>query len=140
MKNLFSVLGLAMLMMLAMTSCADPEASTQLSDGIWKFNNMTTDSEDETIILGVNGLKAYHTDATLEFQSGGDFVKQFLLETDPETGTWSLIGDDQLIITPDDGIPSTANIQELTKDKLKYIETFVDQELNTYSVTTTWVR
>ena len=140
MKNLFSVLGMALMMMLAMTSCSDPDATTQLTDGIWKFNNMTTDSEDDDIILGVKALKLYHTEATIEFQSGGDFIKQYYLEQDPETGTWSLIGDDQLILTPDDGFPSTANINELTKDKLKYVETFVDLELNAYSLTTTWVR
>ncbi len=141
MKNLFSVLGLAILMMLAMTSCADPDASTQLTDGIWNFDDMTTDSEDDNIkgliLLG----KALLTDATMDFQSDKTYMMDSPLADEPETGTWSLIGDDQLILTPDDdGFPSTANINELTKDKLKYVETFVDQEMNAYSVTTSWVR
>jgi hypothetical protein len=140
MKNLFSVTGIALFLMLSMTACSDPDATTQLTDGIWKFRNMTTDSEDETIKGWVALGKALLTDATLEFQSDKTYLMDSPLMSEPETGTWSLIGDDQLILSPDDGVPSTANINELTKDKLQYIETYSDEQMNTYSFTTTWVR
>ena len=141
MKKLLSGLGIALMLMITMTGCSDPEASAQLTDGIWNFSNMTTDSENEAIQLTFKGLKAYHTDATIEFQSGGDYIKTYLLE-DPETGSWSLIGDDQLIITPDgeNNYQPPANINELTKDKLVYVQTWPDEEMNTFSVTTTWTR
>ncbi|MFH0757795.1 MAG: lipocalin family protein [Bacteroidota bacterium] len=139
MKNSFSFIGIVLLM-LSMSACSDPDAATQLTDGIWNFRNMTTDSEDETITGMIALGKALLTDATMEFQSDKTYMMDSPLLAEPETGTWSLIGEDQLILTPDDGYPSTANIEELTKDKLTYIETYVNQEMNTYSVTTTWAR
>ena len=59
---------------------------------------------------------------------------------EPTSGTWSLIGEDQLILTEAGGVPSTANIDVLSKKELKYIETFIDLSQNTYSVTTSWTR
>ena len=130
------------MLMLTMTGCSDPEASAQLTDGIWNFSNMTPDRKDETIKGFVALAKALFTDATMEFQDGGVYIQDSPLMEEPETGTWSLVGDDQLILTPDgdDSFPQPANINELTKDKLRYIQTFTDTELNTYSVTTTWTR
>jgi len=58
----------------------------------------------------------------------------------PTTGDWELIGDDQLLIDPDNEASSTSNIKTLTEDKLSYSEDFVDGEMNTYKVTTTWTR
>jgi hypothetical protein len=62
------------------------------------------------------------------------------LMEEPESGTWSLVGEDQLILHPTDGSTSTANIEELTKKKLSYIETYIDQSQNSYSLTTSWKR
>jgi hypothetical protein len=141
MKKLFAGLGMALILMVGMTSCADPEASALLTDGTWKFRNMTTNSEDETIKGLVALGKAILTDATLELNSNGEYIIDSPLLQDPETGSWELIGEDQLILTTDDGAPSTANIETLTKDKLSYIETFIEPESQTtYSVTTTWVK
>jgi hypothetical protein len=141
MKKLLSGLGIALMLMITMTGCSDPEATAQLTDGIWNFSNMTTDSEDESIQLVVNGLKVLHTDATMEFQEGGEYIKNYLVG-DPQTGTWTLIGDDQLILNPDgeDEITSTAKISELTANRLSYVVTVPDSELNTYKVTTTWTK
>jgi hypothetical protein len=58
----------------------------------------------------------------------------------PTTGEWELIGEDQLIIDPDDEASSTSNIETLTKDRLSYTESFVDGQMSSYTVTTTWVR
>ena len=58
----------------------------------------------------------------------------------PTTGEWELIGDDQLIIDPDDEASSTSNIITLTEDKLSYTEDFVDGQMNPYKVTSTWGR
>lgn len=80
------------------------------------------------------------TDATLVFNGDGTYIIDSPLTEDPSTGTWSLVGDDQLIMDPDDMSASTANIEKLSKDELKYIETFSDEGGNPYSVTTSWVR
>ena len=101
---------------------------------------MTTTSEDETIISIVAFAKAVLTDATMEFQEGGTYILSSPLVEEPTTGEWSLIGEDQLVLDADDEVPSTANIETLTKDKLSYMETYVDDEMNPYTLTTTWVR
>ncbi len=127
------------IVLLTLTGC-ETDNTALLTDGVWKFENMTTDSDDETI-KGVVALgKALLTDATMEFQSGGEYILTSPLVEDPETGSWSLIGDDQLILDADDQPPSTANIETLTKKELKYIETYVDENIESYSLTTTWTR
>ena len=95
-------------------------------------------SISETSIITL--AKALLTDATMEFQEGGTYIMTSPLVEDPTTGEWQLIGEDQLILDPDDELPSTANIESLTKDKLSYMETFVDAEMNSYTITTTWTR
>ena len=58
----------------------------------------------------------------------------------PTTGEWELIGEDQLIIDPDDEASSTSNINTHTENELSYTEDFVDGQMNTYTLKTTWVR
>lgn len=125
------------LLLLAITGC-EKDFNELLTNGIWDFENMTTDSEDESVKSTVAVFKAAYTDATLEFQEGGDFMITSPL-IDPVTGTWSLVGEDQLILNQDDGFTSSANIETLSKKELKYIETYVDLQQNPYNVTTTWV-
>lgn len=141
MKRIISGIAIAAAVMLGMTGCADPEASALLTDGAWKFRNITTNSEDDAIKTLVAGIKAFYVDATMEFQDAGDYIIEFAL-ADPETGTWELIGDDQLILTDDEqGVPSTVNIDTLTEDKLSYVQTLVDpQTQTTFTVTFTWDR
>ena len=122
-----------------MTGCEN-DPSTLLTDGVWSFENLTSDSDDSDIQSWVALAKALMTDATLEFQSGGTYLITSPLAEEPTTGTWSLVGDDQLILNPEDQVASTANIETLSKKELKYIETYFDQNQNTYSVTTTWTR
>ena len=62
------------------------------------------------------------------------------LMEEPSSGTWSLIGDDQLILTEDGGVAQPANINVLSKKELSYIITGYDLSQNSYSVTTTWTR
>lgn len=127
------------ILLLTLTGC-ETDNSTLLTDGVWDFENLTTDSEDETI-QGFMALgKALLTDATMEFQVSGDYILDSPLLEEPETGTWSLVGDDQLILDPDDELPSTGNIETLSKKELKYMETYYDDNQNPYTITTTWTR
>ncbi len=111
-----------------------------LTDGIWNFQNLTTDSQDEAIQKLAALGKAVLVDGTLEFKEGGEYLITSPLLNEPETGTWSLAGEDQLIMTPDGGVPSTANIDVLSKKELTYINTMVDANMQSYNLTTTWVR
>lgn len=127
------------MVLLSLTGC-ETDNKTLLTDGVWKFSNMTTDSEDQDIIAWVTLGKAILTDGTLEFKTDQSYILTAPLLEDPETGTWSLVGEDQLILDSDGDLGSTANIETLSKKELKYIETFVDAGMNSYSVTTSWSR
>lgn len=127
------------ILLLTLTGC-ETDNKTLLTDGIWKFSNMTTESEDEAVMTYVAIFKAIMTDGTMEFSSDKTYIISSPLLEEAQTGTWSLIGDDQLILDGDDDYVSTANIQTLSKKELKYIETYVDQNLGTFSVTTSWKR
>jgi hypothetical protein len=128
------------LILLGTSGCAgDP--NTLLTDGVWDFEDFTTTSEDENIKSLVALGKAFLTDATMEFQDDGSYIMTSPLADDPETGTWELVGEDQLIMNPDgDAGVSTSNIDVLTRKQLSYIETFNDMSGNTYTVNTVWIR
>ncbi len=123
--------------LLLVTGC-ETDNKSLLTDGVWKFSNMTTDSEDQDIIALITLGKAILTDGTMEFKADETFILSAPLLQESQTGTWSLIGDDQLIMDNEGDLGSTANIDVLTKKELKYIETFVDTEMNRYNVTTSW--
>lgn len=139
MRNISKGIAMSLLVMLTLTAC-EKDNTTLLTDGVWTFQNMTTDSEDETTINLIALGKALLTDATMEFQEGGTYILSSPLVEDPGTGDWELIGDDQLILDPDDAASSTSDIETLSKDKLSYQETLVDAQMNSYTVTTTWTR
>ncbi len=125
------------ILLLTLTGC-ETDNKSLLTDGVWKFSNMTTDSEDQDIIALITLGKAILTDGTMEFKADETFILSAPLLQESQTGTWSLIGDDQLIMDNEGDLGSTANIDVLTKKELKYIETFVDTEMNRYNVTTSW--
>ena len=139
MRNIIQGIAFTLFVMLTLTAC-EKDNATLLTDGVWTFQNLTTDSEDEDLINLVALAKALLTDATMEFQEGGTYIMTSPLVEDPTTGEWQLVGEDQLILDPDDEAISTANIETLSKDKLSYLETFTDAQMNTYTITTTWTR
>lgn len=130
---------MSLFIMFTLTGC-ETDNKTLLTDGVWTFQNMTTDSEDDNIVAFLALGKALLSDATLEFQEGGSYIITSPLVDDPSTGDWQLIGEDQLIMEAEGELPSTSNIETLSKDKLSYMETFTDTQMNSYTVTTTWSR
>jgi len=135
------ITGVAMsLFLLFMTTACEQDQKNLLTDGVWNFKNMTTDSEDETTQGIVFLAKALMTEATMEFQESGDYLITSPLMEEPTTGGWTLIGEDQLIMTPEGELASTANIQVLSKNELKYMETYMDLSQNPYTIITTWTR
>ena len=138
-KSFLSAFAISLFLLTTFTSC-EKDPATLLTGGVWDFENLTSDTEDENIRSLVALAKALMTDATLEFQDGGTYIITSPLMDDPTTGTWSIIGEDQLVLDPDDQLPSTANIETLTRKQLIYIETYSDMQDGTYSLTTTWTR
>jgi hypothetical protein len=137
-KNPLSGLLLSLFVLFTLTSC-EKDQNTLLTDGAWTFENLTTDSEDERFQSIIASSKALYTDGTLEFQADGNFLMTSPLMDEPITGTWSLIGDDQLIMNPEGQEVSTQIIETLTKSQLTLIETITDLS-NPHSVTSTWIR
>ena len=139
MRKIFAGFAIALLVMLTLTGC-EKDNRTLLTDGVWNFHNLTTDSEDENVNTLIVIAGALMTGATMEFQDGGTYIMESPLADQPTTGDWQLVGTDQLILTPEGELASTSNIETLSKSELKYMETFVDEQLNSYTVTTTWTR
>jgi len=135
-RNIVS--GLFIVTVIGIISGCETDQKTMLTDGVWNFENMTSDSEDETTQSLVFLASALMTESTMEFKSDGTYLNTSPLMDAPVSGTWSLIGDDQLILTPEGEVASTANIEVLSKSELKYIETSVDLSQNTYTLTTSW--
>jgi hypothetical protein len=139
MRKIIAGLAVAMLVMFTLTGC-ETDNKTLLTDGVWTFKSLTTDSEDETISGLITLAEILMTGATMEFQDGGTYIMDSPLIEDPTTGDWQLIGEDQLILEPDGEAVSTSSIETLSKSELTYIETLVDEQLNSYTVTTSWTR
>jgi hypothetical protein len=100
---------------------------------------MTTDSESQDIKALILLGKALLTEGTLEFKDDGSYMISSPLIQDPQTGTWSLIGD-QLLMDSDGDLISKPNIETLSKTELIYTETVPNAELQSYKVTTSWTR
>ena len=140
MTKIFKGIALFAIALLLITACESDNQSL-LTDGVWNFSNMTTDSDSQDIISLITLGKALMTDATLEFKADKTYIITAPLLQEPETGTWSLIGDDTLVMSNDDDPGGTANIEVLTKKELKYITTIPNTEMNSFNmITTTWSR
>ena len=140
MKKFLKAITMIAITLLLTTACEKTaDNKTLLTDGIWNFSNMTTDSESEAtqalILLG----KALLTEGTMEFKDDNSYIISSPLLQDPQTGTWSLIGD-QLILDGDGDLLSKPNIETLSKTELIYSESVLepDAELNFHKVTTSW--
>jgi hypothetical protein len=125
--------------MMLLTAC-ETDNEVFLTDGVWTFQDLTSESKESDVISLVSLAKALLTDASMEFQEGGAFILTSPLVENPTMGEWQLIGEDQLVLDPEDEGASTSNIETLTKDKLSYSESFEDGQMNTYTVTTSWTR
>lgn len=134
----FSTYIIISIIILSLSSC-EKDRVTLLTDGVWKFENITTNSDDDAIKTIVAMLKAGYTDGTMQFFSDGTYVKEYAL-FDDETGTWELVGETQLVFSPDVGGIQTASIDKITKKELVYIETYPDQDQNPFNTITSWVK
>ena len=141
MKKIITITKIAfLLLIIAGFSSCEKDNLTLLTDGTWEFSNMTTDSPDTDIQTWIAFGKALMTDATLTFFDDETYEMTSPLMESPETGTWKLIGESQLNLVPAGSIVSSNSIDKLEKSALVLIETFIDEQSNPYTVTTSWVR
>lgn len=136
-KSLQAIL-LAILIIPVLSSC-EKDPSNQIL-GVWDFKNITTTSTDEGTQTWVTLGKALLTDGTMEFQEDGTVIQSVPLVEDDQIGTWSILNEEQLILTID-GVSSTNTIDDLSKTDLVYTETFVNAiSQEPYTTTTSWSR
>jgi hypothetical protein len=121
---------LVLLALLASSGCNLFKASYEdlLTDHIWNFDKITTNSTDETVqgIVALTG--AFMTGATLQFYTNGTYTITIMGES--ENGTWNLINDDEVLLMDSDEMI----IIELSKDELIMEGEEVDDESGTYTV------
>lgn len=139
MRNFLTGILLLLPVSLLLTAC-EKEDSSLLTEGIWTFQDMRTDSEVSAVISLVSLEEAMLTGATLEFQEDGGYILSSALVEDPVTGQWQLLGEDRLILEPEGEEASTKHIETLSRNKLSYTESFLDAQMNSYRVTTAWAR
>lgn len=140
MKNTGSGIVLSLLFFFLVSTGCEKDQSILLSDGIWHFQDMTTDSQESAIISIVSLAEAMFTDATLEFLEDGTYMINSPYLQEPINGEWQLKGEKQLILEPDGEAASTSNIKILSSEKLSYSEIRLDPQMNSYRVTTSWTR
>jgi len=120
-----------LLAFLASSGCSLFKASYEdlLTDHIWNFDKITTNSTNETVqgIVALTG--AFMTGATLQFYTNGTYTITIMDES--ENGTWNLINDDEVLLMDSDEMI----IIELSKDELIIEGEEVDNEYGTYKVT-----
>lgn len=139
MRKILTGLAIAVLVVFTLTGC-ETDNKNLLTDGLWTFQDLTTDSENENITTLIVIAKALMTGATMEFQEGGTYIMDSPLANEPTTGDWQLLGEDQLILEPEGEVASTSSIETLSKSELIYVETMVDEQMNSYTITTSWSR
>jgi len=136
MKNLakISCLFTVLLCLVGTSNCHKIELSKAelLTDHIWNWNKMTTNSSNENIQNIVLLANALMTGATMEFREDGTYTITIL--DNPEDGTWELIDNDETLMKDNDAL----TVIKLTKDELVFEGEEVDEEYGSYTVTLYW--
>lgn len=135
-------LALTLAIVFAFTACesaTEIENEALLKDGVWTFDDLTTESDDEAVITLVTAAKAAFTDATMELRDDGSYLQYITLTQDSIEGSWSLVLETRFILTPEGKLPLTSTIETLTANSLVYKEdkSYLDYD---YNLTTSWVR
>ena len=134
-------IAIALILVSGLSSCKK-ETLELLSGTTWEFENYTTTSENPDIQTWVTLGKGILTDGTLTFSEDGSYeITSPIMENQQiaETGTWELIGSSQLILTTG-GVPRTVSIDEITKNRLVYFETYIYLDTETYTIKNVWVK
>lgn len=132
---------LLILVLIAGFSGCKKDNLTLLTDGVWKFDKISTNSNNELVQDVITLTSVLMTGSTLQFFDDGTYEMDSPLLDEPTTGTWELVGNSLLTMTPDGEVPDPpSTIDELSKDKLVLIDTLVDDEGATFNTTTSYKR
>lgn len=140
MKNFIKIATLLIgFSLLFSTGCEKLNDEELLTDHIWKFKEITTNSTDQNVISIVAFVNALMTNSTMEFKKNGTFTLSMLNQS--ESGTWELSDDGKTLYTTDsNGDTDEMTVVKLTKDDLILQGEEVDNTYGTYSVTMHWTK
>jgi Lipocalin-like domain len=133
-----SYLFMVLLFLLASSGCNKVEQLTKeelLTNHIWKWNKITTNSTDTDVQSLVALVNALMTGTTLDFKDDGTYVMTSPLDpNNPTTGTWELSEDSKTLDM--DGEPG--DIVKLSSSEFVIAQETVDEQYGTYTVTLYW--
>jgi hypothetical protein len=136
MKKLFksSYLLITLIFIVVSVSCEKKDKSTMelLTAHIWRFDKVTTTSEDEGIQDMVTLVNALMTGATMSIHADGTYTLTILNQDDD--GTWQLSADEtKLLMDTDEMI-----LIKITDNELIMSQDQEDEELGPYTTTLYW--
>jgi hypothetical protein len=126
-----SCLLFGILILITANSCKKYSNEELLTDHIWKWDKMTTNSADEDVQNMVLLVDAMMTGSTMEFRTDGTYAVTIL--GNPDEGTWEMPDDNTLITDADQ-----MTIIKLTGSALVLEGEQVDNDLGAYTVVMYW--
>jgi len=120
-------------MILLSTGCEKMSNEELLLDHIWNYDEMTTNSTNETVLAIVALSNALFTGATFEFKSDGSY--RITTTSNTDTGTWEFLDDDTFLMDTDQ-----MQIISLTEDEFVVESEEVDTEYGNYYIRIRLVR
>ncbi|MBN2634309.1 MAG: hypothetical protein JXR66_12180 [Bacteroidales bacterium] len=115
------------------TGCEKMSNEELLLDHIWTYDEMTTSSNNETVLAIVALSNALMAGSTFEFMSDGSYI--ITTSSSSDTGTWEFIDDDTFLMDTDQ-----MEIVSLTEDEFVIEAEEVDNEYGTYTIRIRLVR
>jgi hypothetical protein len=122
-----------LMLFLVFAGCNKLSDEEMVTDHPWTWKEMTTTSDNETLLSFIALTNALMTNATFEFSANGTYTLTALNNT--ESGTWQMIDDDTFMMDTDE-----MTIVKLTKDDFIVRSDETDSEYGTYSVTIHLIR
>ncbi len=140
MKSIKKFTGLFLSLLFLFTlSCEKLSDEDLLTDHIWRYKEITTNSTDPNILSIISLANALMTGATMDFKKDGTFTLSASNQT--ETGTWELLNDGKILYTTTSGgDDDEMTVVKLTKDELVLQGEEVSSTYGTYSVTMYWIK
>jgi len=117
-------------MLFAITGCEKLSDEELLTNHVWKWDKMTTNSTNEDVKTIVAFSNALMTGGVFDFKPNGTYSLTVSAFSYEDSGTWELLDSKTLKMDDDE-----MNIIKLTKDELVLGGEEVDDEYGTYSVT-----
>lgn len=120
-------------MILLSTGCEKMSNEELLLDHTWQYDEMTTNSTNETVLAIVALSNALFTGATFEFKSDGSY--RITTTSNTDTGTWEFLDDDTFLMDTDQ-----MQIISLNEDEFVVESEEVDTEYGNYYIRIRLVR